>query len=248
MTNMPPTGPPIQPTQQPHYAPPTAPVTPKSLALTALIVGIVAFLIGWVPVLGFIVGAAAVAFGIIALAKKQPKGLSITGLILGALAVITSIAMTIGVAAFTEAITEPTETAEVTPAPEPEPKPEVEPETEPEPEAEPEEPVGASDAERSAALEQAIKNAFGVESFTELYVEDPTMWGGYINGVRVESTRAHITLQVDRSSPDGRDMGERAAQALSTLLSKDDVEGIDWIIVEDGAGTVIDQKRPAPIM
>lgn len=73
---------------------------PAGLAITALIIGIVAFLIGWVPVFGAIVGAAAVIVGIIALARKQRKGMAITGLALGAVALLVSVAVTAGVANF----------------------------------------------------------------------------------------------------------------------------------------------------
>lgn len=73
---------------------------PRGLAIAALVVGIVAFLAGWVPVLGLILGAVAALLGIIALAKKQPKGLGVTGLVLGAIAVIVSLAMTIGFSTF----------------------------------------------------------------------------------------------------------------------------------------------------
>lgn len=81
-----------------NYAPAPAATKPRRLALAALIVGIAGFLIGWIPVLGFIAGGAAVALGTIALVKKQPLGLSLTGIILGALGALTSIAMTIGMA------------------------------------------------------------------------------------------------------------------------------------------------------
>lgn len=50
------------------------------MGLTALIGGIGAFIFGWVPALGFILGAAATVFGILALVKKQSKGMGITGI------------------------------------------------------------------------------------------------------------------------------------------------------------------------
>lgn len=77
-------------------APAAPPKAPRGLAIASLVVGIVAFLAGLVPVLGVILGIAAATIGIIALVKKQPRGLSITGVALGAVAVIASIAMTIG--------------------------------------------------------------------------------------------------------------------------------------------------------
>jgi len=103
---------PVQPGQQyggPQYGgPPTttgggAPgpgqATPKGLALAALIVGIVAFLTGLVPVFGAIVGIAAVVLGVLALRKKQPKALAVTGLALGAVAVVASVLVTAGIGA-----------------------------------------------------------------------------------------------------------------------------------------------------
>jgi hypothetical protein len=79
----------------PPFPPPPPPPEPKGFALTALIVGIVAFIFGWSPFFGAIVGALAVIFGILGLSRKQSKGMSITGLILGGLAFVTSVVVTI---------------------------------------------------------------------------------------------------------------------------------------------------------
>lgn len=100
---------------------------------------------------------------------------------------------------------------------------------------------------RAAALEQAIKDSLGVETFAELYASDPTLWGGYINGVRTANGNAFITLQVAADDPARDDLGQRAAQALSTLLPASAVEDINFLVVEDAAGVVIDQKQPAPL-
>lgn len=122
------------------------------------------------------------------------------------------------------------------------------PETTPTPENTPEaEPTGPSDAERSAILDQRLRDIFGgVGSMSELLFEMPDGWPGYVVGVRVEGDLAYFTLQVDRNSPDGKRLGKEAAQALSTLLGEEDVKGISWLIVEDGTGVVIDQKQPNP--
>lgn len=113
------------------YAPQASPSTtkPKALALSALIVGIVAFLTGLLPVVGIVIGIAAIALGVLALVRKQSKGMSITGIILGAIAALVSVAMTIGLTAFTANL--PRESATSAPAPsqsaeaiEPEPSPE----------------------------------------------------------------------------------------------------------------------------
>lgn len=81
-------------------AAPTPGARAKGLALAALIVGIIAFLTGLLPVVGAIIGAVAIVLGIIALVKKQSKALSIPGIILGAVALITSIAVAAGLTAF----------------------------------------------------------------------------------------------------------------------------------------------------
>lgn len=84
-------------------APSAATETPvkkaSGLAIAALIVGIIAFLIGLLPVVGAIVGAAGVTLGIIALVKKQSKGLAITALVLSGVAVLASIGVTAGITA-----------------------------------------------------------------------------------------------------------------------------------------------------
>lgn len=231
--------------QQPAPAPSTQ-IAPKGLAITALVVGIVAFITGWIPILGFIVGAAAVVFGVIALVKKQPKAFALSGLILGALAAVTSIAMTIGVALTAPAMVQAPEVSDA-----PAVTQETEEEANPAEQTVPTEAPGLTDQERTARFDQDLKSGLGVkDSYQELLATDATMWGGYIADIRVEGDRAYVTLQVDRNTPDGRDTGERAAQALSTLMTQETVETVNysWIIVEDSTGVVIDQKQPKPLM
>ena len=108
----------------------------KGIAVAALIVSIVAFLGGWIPFIGLLLGAAGIALGVIALVKRQSKALAITSLVLAALAFLTSTATTIVVASYTPTDTsspsaESSET-EATPAPEPTTEPEA-PAPEPEP-------------------------------------------------------------------------------------------------------------------
>ena len=106
-------------------------------------------------------------------------------------------------------------------------------------------PAGPTDAERSAILEARLREIFGgVDSMTELLGPLPGEWPGYVQGVRVEGDLANFTLQVDRSTAGGHQLGVDATQALSTLFGEADLKGISWIIVEDGAGVVIDQKQP----
>lgn len=154
---------PIAPT---GYAP-AAGNTPAGLAITALIIGIVAFFSGWVPIWGIIAGAAAVSLGAIALRKRQNKALAITGLALGGLAALTSIITTLvmiaGLAAGPTSLSSTpldskTPGGSTAPSPEPKqsasPKPvEAAPSATPEPPAEPEKPaltISQSNAARSA--------------------------------------------------------------------------------------------------
>ena len=98
--------PPVPPQQAPGQGYPAysaAPREPKGLAITAMILGIVAvvgaLIFGWLPFVGgiitILVGAAAVVLGIIALRKKQSKGMSLTGLITGGVGVLIGIGIVI---------------------------------------------------------------------------------------------------------------------------------------------------------
>jgi hypothetical protein len=78
---------------------PPQPTKPAGLAIAALVVGIVAFLVGLVPVFGALVGIAAVVLGILALRKRQSKGMAITGTVLGGVAIVASIITTAGLGA-----------------------------------------------------------------------------------------------------------------------------------------------------
>lgn len=97
----------MEPTQSTQPAPaasnpqPAPTSSSNGLAITALVLGIVAFCIGWTGPFGLVVAIAAIVFGIIGLVKKQSKGMGITGLILGGLALITALIVTmVGVAIF----------------------------------------------------------------------------------------------------------------------------------------------------
>ncbi len=92
---------PAQPTQPAPTAPDPRPAKSASngLAITALVLGIVAFCVGWTGPFGLVVAAAAIVFGIIALVKRQSKGMGITGVVLGGIALITALIVTsLGVA------------------------------------------------------------------------------------------------------------------------------------------------------
>jgi len=84
-------------TPAPHAAPaaPGHPQPTNGLGIAAMILGIIAFIFGWVPFFGFLAGATAVVLGIISLKKPGVKGMGIAGLITGGLAVLWSLFITV---------------------------------------------------------------------------------------------------------------------------------------------------------
>lgn len=110
----------------------------KGLAIAALIVGIVAFFTGLFPVVGIVLGIAAIVLGILTLVRKQTKGLGITAIVLGGIAAIVSVIMTISFSAFTANLPQSTPdpnpvATESADAVEPEPEPTTESTPEPPP-------------------------------------------------------------------------------------------------------------------
>lgn len=76
-------------------SPSTGPSTTNGLAIAALIVGIVAVISGWAPFWGVIVGAAAVVLGVLGLKKPGGRGMSIAGIITGAIGAVWSLIVTV---------------------------------------------------------------------------------------------------------------------------------------------------------
>ncbi len=84
----------VQNAEAPVVQPQIAPAATNGLAIASMVVGIVAFISGWAPFWGVLVGAAAVVLGILGLKKSSGKGLAITGIITGGLALLTSLLFT----------------------------------------------------------------------------------------------------------------------------------------------------------
>lgn len=83
--------------EQPITTPvPVMIVAPPSngLAIAAMVTGIVAFILAWLPFLGFILGLIAIVLGIIALKKPAGKAMAIAGLATGGVAVIWNLIVT----------------------------------------------------------------------------------------------------------------------------------------------------------
>ncbi|MFJ6679994.1 DUF2510 domain-containing protein [Microbacterium sp. NPDC091382] len=80
------------PGMPPGYPPYSGGPVPRprsvGLGVTALSLGIAAFVLGWIPFLGFVVAIAGAVFGVIALVRRQPKPLALTGTILSGVALV----------------------------------------------------------------------------------------------------------------------------------------------------------------
>lgn len=68
--------------------------TSNGLGITALVLGIIAFCLGWTGILGLILAISALVFGILTLVKKQNKGMGIAGIVLGSIALVTALVVT----------------------------------------------------------------------------------------------------------------------------------------------------------
>lgn len=88
-----------------------------------------------------------------------------------------------------------------------------------------------------------LREQFGADP-SEVLMQDPSTWYGYVNGAYVDHGNLHVQLQVDRKAD--KDLGERAAKALANFVSFSDdpvVSDVSWAIAEDGAGTIIKQEK-----
>ncbi len=84
------------PEQEPAQAPLPNPRKRRGgIALAALIVGIGAFVTGWIPIVGLLLGTTGIVLGIVAMRRPGGKSFGLTGLIGSALAVLTNVLVTI---------------------------------------------------------------------------------------------------------------------------------------------------------
>lgn len=101
----------------------------------------------------------------------------------------------------------------------------------------------SDDTVSSADAEQWLKGQLGVSEFSEILASDPTLWGGYINGIEVDGSMMHVRLQVDHDAD--QVMADRAAHAIANLArmtSDSTVDGLSWVIIEDGSGRNMAQE------
>jgi hypothetical protein len=69
------------------------------LGWSAFVVAVLAFLVGWIPVVGLVLGVAALALSALALFRNRPAWMGLLGLVLGALATVTGLVVTVGLVA-----------------------------------------------------------------------------------------------------------------------------------------------------
>jgi hypothetical protein len=72
----------------------------NGFAITALVLGIVGFILGWTGILGLVLAVLGLVFSILALVKKQNKGMAVTGVVLSSLALVAALIFTMIGAAF----------------------------------------------------------------------------------------------------------------------------------------------------
>lgn len=149
------------------------------LAIVALILGGIAFLTGWIPVIGLLFGAAAIVFAVFALIKAQSKVMAIIGGAAGAIGAITSIIVLVIVIATTPLLTDPERYTAATPKPSPSIAPTPTPSATPTPTptkkpAEPDE----TEAPAASALDEIT-----AAQFLALAWEDKMIYGGTVHWI-----------------------------------------------------------------
>ncbi|NWN88722.1 MAG: hypothetical protein HLX51_09315 [Micrococcaceae bacterium] len=63
----------------------------RSLAISSLVIGIIALIVSWLSIIGLVVSVVAVVLGVVALRKSQSNKLSIAGVVTGGIGLIISI-------------------------------------------------------------------------------------------------------------------------------------------------------------
>ena len=87
--------------REPGYVPPRytvqQPVEEESklMGILALVCGIGSFIMGWVPILMFVPEILSIIFGIVGIVKKSGRGMAIAGMVLGIMAFLTTLLMSL---------------------------------------------------------------------------------------------------------------------------------------------------------
>lgn len=85
----------VRPVESAPVAASPAPTAPtQAPAILALVLGGLAFLNGWAPIVGLVIGIPAVIVGGLAVLKKLQKGYAVTAIVLGAIGALSSLLAT----------------------------------------------------------------------------------------------------------------------------------------------------------
>ncbi|MEW1834388.1 DUF2510 domain-containing protein [Microbacterium sp. NPDC079995] len=107
----------------PPYGGAMPPGPPQGIAVAALVLGIAAFLSAWIPFLGLVIALVGAVFGVLALVRRQRKGLAVTGLVLSGLGLAWALIVTISISSIIWAPTRSYDDTDVGAAPAPEASP-----------------------------------------------------------------------------------------------------------------------------
>lgn len=90
-----------------------------------------------------------------------------------------------------------------------------------------------------------VKDVFSIRGDWGDTAEAAPRFADYVTGARLESGKIYVTMQVNRESDDDVAMAEDANRLLKNSAKinfPENLSHVDWIIVEDGTGTVVSQE------
>lgn len=193
------------------------------------------------PFLGVLVGATGVGFGVLALHNKQSKGMAVTGIVLAAMAMFLSFAVTAAVFSPEEPADDGAEepTTELLEEPEKEPKEEPKPKAEPEPEPKPDPEPKYDGTQFAKEIETKWKQSWGIgaEESWALLNEDPefqTLLGHISHLESPAENIINIILTIDSDQVDTDEASDLAKNQLPMMIGDDRVETLQFISA-DGA-------------
>lgn len=99
----------------------------------------------------------------------------------------------------------------------------------------------------ATAVEKLVRESFMLtpdEPFAMYTCRTTACWVPYINGFSFKNGILTVTVQVDRNTPQGKDIGADTARAVRNFITTDDnlTSKINWVVAADGAGTEIAQE------
>lgn len=90
-----------------------------------------------------------------------------------------------------------------------------------------------------------VKDVFSIRGDWGDTADAAPRFADYVTGARLESGKIYVTMQVNRESDDDVAMAEDANRLLKNSAKinfPESLSHVDWIIVEDGTGTVVSQE------